>query len=416
MKKIFTFLFFIFPEFIFAQNFIPVWEEAYLPDQEAGCYVSSLDFKNETIFIGRYCEGENEILFGDVLGEEWIECDIPDSLGEISSGGVVEGVFYVYTESNWILSVDQSCETGIVAKSDGWAKIFSENDTLYVFGSGVYIDDTLSPSLIHYFVPSTSTWKSFPNPESESVIGLTIFQNKMFCVGLDEGIQKVFQLEDSVWNVVYVFPEDEHFVSWESVEDRIYVSSTNFAPPLEYGIFSEFKDGDMDSLFSSNGNILDISASDCLVTVVGNFTSFGNCDAENLAMFDRPTKEVIQTDRGLDGNGYAVVASNEMFYVGGAFMYGADIYSPGIISLPSCYEVSVEDISENEIKIFPNPAIDFLSVENSVGKVVRIFSLSEEIYLMANEIENRKVFDVINLSSGTYYVLIDGKISSFVKL
>ncbi len=215
---------------------------------------------------------------------------------------------------------------------------------------------------------------------------------------------------------MYVFPEDEYFVFWESVEDRTYVSSTNYAPPLEYGIFSEFKDGDMDSLFASDGNILDISASGCFVVVVGNFTNFGNCDAENLAMFDRPTKEVIQTDRGLDGNGYAIVVSDELFYAGGAFIYGADIYSPGIISLPSCYEVGVENISENEIKIFPNPATDFLSIENCVGKNVRTFSLSEEIYLMANEIDNKKVFDVANLSSGTYYILVDGKISSFVKL
>ena len=414
MKQIVLFVF--FAEIVNAQNFVPVWEDTYLPDQEAGCYVSSLDLQNETIFIGRYCGAEDEIVFGDISSEEWTECDIPDSLGEISSGGVVDGVFYVYTESNWILSVDQSCETGIVAKSDGWVKIFSENDTLHVFGSGVYIDDTLSPPFVHSFVPATNTWKSFPSPESESVIGLTIFQNKMFCVGLDDGIQKIFQLDDSVWNVVYVFPEDEHFVSWESAEDRIYVSSTNFAPPFEYGIFSEFKDGDMVSLFSSDGNILAIEATSCFVFVSGNFTSFGNCDAENLAMFDRGSKEIIQTDRGLDNNGYALSANDEFVYVGGAFIYGADIYSPGVISLPSCYEVSVEDITKNEVKIFPNPATDFLSVENGIGKVVRIFSLSEEIYLMANEIDNKKVFDITNLSSGTYYILIGGKVFSFVKL
>ncbi|MBP9058314.1 MAG: T9SS type A sorting domain-containing protein [Candidatus Pacebacteria bacterium] len=414
MKQIVLFVF--FAEIVNAQNFVPVWEDTYLPDQEAGCYVSSLDLQNETIFIGRYCGAEDEIVFGDISSEEWTECDIPDSLGEISSGGVVDGVFYVYTESNWILSVDQSCETGIVAKSDGWVKIFSENDTLHVFGSGVYIDDTLSPPFVHSFVPATNTWKSFPSPESESVIGLTIFQNKMFCVGLDDGAQKIFQLNDSLWNVVYVFPEDEHFVSWESAEDRIYVSSTNFAPPFEYGIFSEFKDGDMDSLFSSDGNILAIEATSCFVFVSGNFTSFGNCDAENLAMFDRGSKEIIQTDRGLDNNGYALSANDEFVYVGGAFIYGADIYSPGVISLPSCYEVSVEDITKNEVKIFPNPATDFLSVENGIGKVVRIFSLSEEIYLMANEIDNKKVFDITNLSSGTYYILIGGKVFSFVKL
>lgn len=416
MKKIFAILFVILPYMVVSQNFVPVWEGSYLPNQEVGYYVSSLYEEGETLYVGRYSDTEAEILFGDITSEEWIECDIPDSLGEISSGGVVEDVFYVYTESNWILSVDQSCETGIVAKTEGWAKIFSENDTLYVFGSGVYIDDTLSPPFVHSFISATNTWNSFPNPESESVIGLTIFQNKMFCVGLDDGIQKIFQLNDSVWNVVYVFPEDEHFVCWKSAEDRIYVSSTNFAPPFEYGIFSEFKDGDMDSLFSSDGNILDISASDCFVTVVGNFTNFGNCDAENLAMFDRSTKEIVQTDRGLDGNGYAIVASDELFYAGGAFIYGADIYSPGIISLPSCYEVSVEDIIKNEVKIFPNPATDFITIENSVGKIVRIFSLSEEIYLMPNEVDSKKVFDITNLSLGTYYVLIDGKVFSFIKL
>ncbi len=416
MKKIFAILFVILPYMVVSQNFIPVWKSSYLPDQKSGYYVSSLHEEGETLYVGRYSGPEAEILFGNILSEEWIECDIPDSLGEISSGGVVDGVFYFYTESNWILSVNQSCETQMVAKTEGWAKILSENDTLYVFGAGVYIDDTLSPSLFHCFVPATNSWESFPNPESESMIGLTIFQNKIFCVGLDEGIQKIFQLNDSLWSVAYVFPEDEYFVSWESTEDRIYVSSTNFSPPLEYGIFSEFKDGDMDSLFSSDGNILAIEASDCFVTVVGNFNNFGNCDAQNLAMFDRSSKEIIQTDRGLDNNGYALSSNYEFVYVGGAFIYGADIYSPGVISLPFCYEVSVDDIAENQIKIFPNPATDFITIENSVGKIVRIFSLSEEIYLMANEVDDRKIFDVANLSSGTYYVLVDGKVFSFIKI
>ena len=93
MKQIVLFVF--FAEIVNAQNFVPVWEDTYLPDQEAGCYVSSLDLQNETIFIGRYCGAEDEIVFGDISSEEWTECDIPDSLGEISSGGVVDGVFSV---------------------------------------------------------------------------------------------------------------------------------------------------------------------------------------------------------------------------------------------------------------------------------------------------------------------------------
>ena len=188
---------------------------------------------------------------------------------------------------------------------------------------------------------------------------------------------RIVKLEGAIWETKYVFPEDEYFVSWLTVEDRIYISSTSFAPPTEYGVLSEWKDGDMDSLFASDGNILAIEATDCFVFCVGNFTNFGNCDAENLAMFDRGTKEIIPTDRGLDGNGYAVSSSDDFVYVGGAFMYGADIYSPGIISLPSCAEgLSAQQENLSEIKIFPNPSRSASWILCSIRLTARISPLN----------------------------------------
>lgn len=398
-----------------AQDFIPVWVDEYLPNQESGCYVSSLVSSGETLYLGRYCPGESEILFGDIFTQSWLECDLPDSLGEVLSIAVVNNLLYAHTESGWIISVNNSCETNVLAKTDGWAKICTYSETLYIFGSGVYVDGILSSQMIHSYNPITEEWSSFLDPDCESVSGLTILSGKIFCTGKKEVTHKIFELVDSVWDIKYIFPENEYFVSWYSDVDRIYISSTTTSFP-PYGIFSELKDGDMDSLFSSDGNILDISASECFVTVVGNFTDFGNCDVQNFAMFSRDTKEVIQTDRGLDDNAYTISSNEDFIYAGGAFIYGSDIYSPGIISLPSCYETGVENISKNEINIFPNPATEFLHVENSVGKVVRIFSLSEEIYLMANEIQSEKIFDIVNLPSGTYYILIEGKVFSFIKL
>lgn len=397
-----------------AQNFIPVWESSHLPDQETGCYVSSLDIRDETIGLTRFCNIEREVVFGDIVEEEWVECDVPDSLGEVLKGVFVGETLYITTSSGWVCSIESSCDINFIAKTVGYVGIEEEAGKLFFYGGSVEVDgETFSE--IFSLDPPLGDWSQVLPVEKESVLGLTFFEEKMFCVVLEDGYHKIMKL-DSVWQFVYVFPDNEYFVAWENAGDRLYISSTNFTPPLEYGIFSEFKDGDIDSLFASDGNILDISASDCFVTVVGNFTNFGNCDAENLAMFDRGSKEIIQTDRGLDNNGYALSANDEFVYVGGAFTYGADIYSPGIISLPSCYGVNVENISENEINIFPNPATEFLHVENSIGKVVRIFSLSEEIYLMANEIQSEKIFDITNLSPGTYYILIEGKVFSFIKL
>ncbi len=415
MKKL-IFLFVLLAQVASAQNFIPVWESNYLPDQEVGDYVSVVGLDGNNLCIGRTSSSGDPVVFGDLYFENWTTCPLPDSLGEISGGVAYEEKFYFYTESDYILEIEESCSWETIFKSESVSDFLVKEDTIFIFRSGLYIADTLSPSLIHFFIPTTGEIGSLVSPETENLVSFVVSGDKKYCVTNDYGEEKILELEDSVWEVKYVFPEGEYFVSWADGGDRIYVSSTNFTPPLEYGIFSEYKDGDMDSLFSSDGNILAIEATDCFVSVVGSFTNFGNFDAENFAMFERSTKEIIQTDRGLDGNGYTITSNDEFVYIGGSFMYGADIRSHGVISLPSCYEDGIEDLPGNGIRIFPNPVTEFLVIENGAGKEIRIFSLSEEIYLMANEADNRKVFDCLNLPAGTYYILIEGKIFSFIKI
>ncbi len=418
MKKLILILFSVF--FcctVNAQNFIPVWESNYLPDQESGDYVSVVSLDGNNLCVGRTSSAGDPVVFGDLFFENWLTCPLPDSLGEIAHGVAYGNKFYFYTESKYILEMEESCSWNIVCKSEGISDLLIKEDTIFIFRSGIYIADTLSPSLIHFFIPATGEMGSLISPETESLVSFVVSGDKKYCVTNDFGEEKILELEDSVWEVKYVFPEGEYFISWADGGDRIYVSSTSFSPPSEYGILSEFKDdGDMDSIFSSDGNILAIEATDCFVFTVGSFTNFGNCDAENFAMFERSTKEIVQTDRGLDGNGYSLSANEDFVYVGGSFTYGADIHSPGIISLPSCYEDGIEDLSESEVRIFPNPVTEFLVIENGAGKNIRIFSLSEEIYLMVNEVDNRKVFDCLSIPAGTYYILIEGKVFSFIKI
>lgn len=415
MKNFLTCLFVVLPLVVFSQHFVPVWESLYLPGQETGCYVSSIDIKDEAIGLVRFCEGEREVVFGNIPEELWIECDIPDSLGEVLKGLFIGETLFITTSSGWFCSINEICSIDFLAEFDGYVGMERFSDTLFFYGGSVNIDGDIF-SEIFSFEPVSGEWNQIVQTEKENVFGLKSFEGKLFSVVLEAGKHKIMKL-DSLWEVFYVFPEGEYFISWTDGGDKIYVSSTSFSPPVEYGILSEFKDdGDMDSLFASDGNILAIEVTDCFVFVSGSFTNFGNFDAENLAMFERFTKEIIQTDRGLDGNGYAISANDEFVYVGGAFMYGADIRSPGIISLPSCYEDGIEDFLENEIRIFPNPVTEFLVIENGVGKDVRIFSLSEELYLMSNEADNRKVFDCFSLPTGTYYVLIEGKVFSFIKI
>ncbi len=413
MKNILTSLFVLLPLLVVSQNFIPVWESSYLPNQESGCYVSSIYVNDETIHIIRTCKGEREVVFGETPYEFWTDCDIPDSLGEaIDVVSMGEGSL-VFTSSNWIVCVNKDCETSFIIKVSGFVGLEKYNDTIFAFGSFLYGAD--SPG-VFYLDQATYSWYSLPYPTCDQITGFTVLEGKYYISVFSDASHKILCLEDSVWETKYIFPENEYFTAWKSFDDRIYVASTNISFPDSYAILSEFKDGDMDSLFASDGNILAIEATPCFVFCVGSFTNFGNCDAENLSIFDRITKEVVPTDRGLDGSAYTVSSNEEFVYVGGAFMYGADIYSPGVISLPSCYETSAENISEKEIRVFPNPTQDFLFVENGAGKDVRIFSLSKEIYLMANEVDNKKVFDLINLPAGTYYLLIDGKTFSFIKL
>lgn len=411
--KIFTIFCFLFAGIANGQNFFPVWESSYLPDQEAGCYVSSSDTQDETIGLVRFCEGEREVLFGKITEEEWIECDIPDSLGEALKGVFVDETFYFITSSGWLCSTDIFCETNFIIKTTGSIGLKEKDGLLFFYGGSVLVDgETFSE--IFSFDPISLEWFQVLPVEKESVLGFNFLEEEMLCVVLEDGHHKIMKL-DSAWQFVYVFPDNEYFVAWENAGDRLYVSSRSFSPPESYGILSEFLDGDMDSLFASDGTILDISASDCFVVVVGNFTNFGNYDAENLGMFNRLTKEIIQTDRGLDGNGYSITVYGEMFYVGGAFQYGADIKSPGIIALPSCYEVGIENISENEIKVFPNPAQELLVIKNGKGKMVKLFSFSEEIYVLENEFGEDKYLDIFSLPTGTYFVVVGEKVFRFIK-
>ena len=70
----------------------------------------------------------------------------------------------------------------------------------------------------------------------------------------------------------------------------------------------------------------------------------------------------------------------------------------------------INEISNNDIHIYPNPTSDFIHIENTEPQSVTIYSLDGRLVKM---VENTNVVDVRDLRKGVYLINIDGTIKKF---
>lgn len=90
---------------------------------------------------------------------------------------------------------------------------------------------------------------------------------------------------------------------------------------------------------------------------------------------------------------------------------GFDLQAVGIIHHQ---QLDLDENQQATIKIYPNPASDFLFVETKEAIAVKIFNTSGQLVLEEKQVKKDKAIDVSNLHSGVYLVQLiqNGKSSS----
>lgn len=84
----------------------------------------------------------------------------------------------------------------------------------------------------------------------------------------------------------------------------------------------------------------------------------------------------------------------------------------------SAFDNAVEDVNSSNVNVYPNPAVNFIWVENfTPGAQVTIFDVNGKLALMSNQSENK--IDISSLNPGCYFIVItscDGiHYSKFIK-
>ncbi|PHR48860.1 MAG: hypothetical protein COA32_05185 [Fluviicola sp.] len=86
------------------------------------------------------------------------------------------------------------------------------------------------------------------------------------------------------------------------------------------------------------------------------------------------------------------------------------------ISITSALDISDQTLEDQTLKLFPNPASDFVTVEfDGLAKTGTITDLSGRLVSNFNLTENQSKIDVRNLKKGTYFITVEGCSIKFVK-
>lgn len=100
------------------------------------------------------------------------------------------------------------------------------------------------------------------------------------------------------------------------------------------------------------------------------------------------------------------------------YMFGMRLYfddSNFIEYYPLFFKTEIDAVDEvisNEMMIFPNPATDFIYMNNSEYNDIQIFTLDGKMIKSGKDVN---VVDVRDLASGAYLININGKVARFVK-
>jgi hypothetical protein len=103
-----------------------------------------------------------------------------------------------------------------------------------------------------------------------------------------------------------------------------------------------------------------------------------------------------------DGTDYVLMPDNETIL-------------KGIGEPPS--SVKENEIASNFVRISPNPANDYIAIQNSEGFAIQIFNIFGEIvFSIEQKSPSFQKIDISNLASGIYFIKVGNSIEKFVKL
>lgn len=120
----------------------------------------------------------------------------------------------------------------------------------------------------------------------------------------------------------------------------------------------------------------------------------------------------------IDGNDYTTVLGNVVVpLVNGNYEY--TVSSAGYTAQNGNITIQDEEITkdivlwlvgvnefENQIALYPNPAIDFIVIENQMGAEIEIFDISGKQVLSTSLTSNKQHINVATLKKGTYLVKV----------
>lgn len=78
--------------------------------------------------------------------------------------------------------------------------------------------------------------------------------------------------------------------------------------------------------------------------------------------------------------------------------------------------VEPSELKTTEISIYPNPASDYITINNYIEGIVSIFNTSGQIVLETQIIDNNNTIDITGLDSGNYIIRFDNKESKTISV
>lgn len=160
------------------------------------------------------------------------------------------------------------------------------------------------------------------------------------------------------------------------------------------------------------------------VHVFNNLTNDGNWDGtnieQNLVLSESPFIDKEAFDFRLQDGHQAIdfgrtVAGIDIPYSGsapdaGAIEKGLDVFAPGVTWLDNVFPgvTSFEEIKENQLKLFPNPATDYFQLEGKelAGAALYLFDYAGKQVLFLPQLARSASIQIGHLPSGVYFVYL----------
>ncbi len=172
--------------------------------------------------------------------------------------------------------------------------------------------------------------------------------------------------------------------------------------------------GDIDGSGMGDNVVSAMCAYNGHLFIGGNFGSCGSTSSSNLGMWDGSSWSSIGT--GMDGEVNSLAVYHNELYIGGSFTNAAGTSVNNIAKYSPNIGIQPIDVKINSIKVYPNPAIDYVQIswinEQSSKIILSITDITGRILFEKNEGEiavgfHQELVPVNYLSNGIYFVTLN---------